>query len=425
MKEDFLHYVWKLQLLTSKKLLSTTKEPIFIINQGQHNFDAGPDFFNAKIKIGNQIWAGNVEIHVKTTDWYVHHHETDKNYDSVILHVVWQNDAEIYRADNTPIPTLVLKDFVSKTVLLNYRQLFSKSGKWINCEKHLSQTDDFVLNNWFEYLFIERLEQKSALITDLLKTSKYDWEAVLFILLAKNFGLKVNGEAFLNMAKATDFNIVRKMGHNKKTLEALLFGQANLLEDTDIEEVYFKELKTDYNYLKVKFRLQTPLVSKPQFFRLRPDNFPTIRLAQLAALYNRHQNLFSQFIEATSVDSVYTLFKINISDFWQSHYTFTSKTVKKRHKSLTNFFIDLLIVNTLIPLQFVYQKYLNKPDAEKTIGLVQQLKPEKNSIINKFNALGLTSKSAYKTQALLQLKNNYCVRNRCLDCKIGSFLITN
>jgi Protein of unknown function (DUF2851) len=424
MKEDFLHYVWKLQLLTSKKLLSSTKEPLFIINQGQQNFEAGPDFFNAKIKIGNQLWVGNIEIHVKATDWYVHHHETDPNYDSVILHVVWENDAEIFRSDNTPITTLVLKNYLPKSVWFNYKRLFSKSETWINCEKHIVQTDSFILDNWLECLFIERLEQKALYISELLNMTKNDWEAVLFILLAKNFGLKVNGESFLNMAKSTDFNIVRKVRTDKTALEALLFGQGHLL-DIDTDNEYFKKLKEVYTYQKIKFSLQTTFVSKVQFFRLRPDNFPTIRLAQLSALYHRYQNLFSQLINIKNIQAVYDLLNIEISDFWQHHYTFTSETTGKRHKKLSKPFIDLLIINTLIPLQFVYQRNIGKLDSEKIIAFIKQLKPEKNSIVDKFKVLGMTSADAFNTQALLQLKNNYCTKNRCLDCKIGTYLIAN
>jgi hypothetical protein len=424
MKEDFLHYVWKLQLLKQGKLFSSRQEPVIILKQGQHNSNEGPDFFNAKIKIGTQLWAGNVEIHVKASDWYVHHHETDKNYDSVILHVVWENDVEIFRSDNTAIPTLVLKEYVSQSVLNNYKTLFYQTDKWLNCEKHIAEVDSFILNNWLERLFIERLEQKALLITALLKETAYDWEAVLFILLAKNFGLKVNGEAFLKMAKSVDFNVVRKVRTNKQDLEALFLGMSRLL-DNDIDVSYYKTLKGQFDYLKVKFKLQPALTSKIQFFRLRPDNFPTIRLAQLAALYYKNHNLFSLLNDAKSSKEIYELFKIEISNFWTTHYTFTSETLGKRHKKLSKSFIDLIIINTIIPLQFVYQKNIGKQDSDKTIGLMQQLKSEKNSIITKFNNLGITSNNAFSTQALLQLKNNYCVKNNCLNCEIGNYLITN
>jgi uncharacterized protein DUF2851 len=424
MKEDFLHYVWQLQLFKVKKLLSSNQEPVIILNKGQYNTNTGPDFFNAKVKIGNQLWAGNVEIHVKASDWYVHHHEIDSNYNSVILHVVWENDAEIFRSDNTVIPTLVLKDYIELFVLNNYRNLLSKKSKWINCEKHIAEVDSFILNNWLERLFIERLEQKALLMTSLLKESAHDWEAVLFVLLAKNFGLKVNGEAFLNMAKSVDFNVVRKVRADKQDLEALFLGMGNLL-DKAVDINYYKTLKTQFDYLKVKFKLAPSLAHKIQFFRLRPDNFPTIRLAQLAALYSKHHNLFSLLIDVKTPEEIYKAFTVAVSDFWTSHYTFTSEKTGRRSKKLSKSFIDLLIINTIVPLQFVYQKHIGKSNSEKIIGLLQQIKPEKNSIITKFKALGLSVENAFKTQALLQLKNNYCAKNNCLQCKIGHNLIAN
>ncbi len=424
MKEDFLHYVWKLQLLNSNALECVSKEPVIVSNQGQQNFNSGPDFFNAKIKIGQQLWAGNVEIHVKASDWYVHHHETDTNYDSVILHVVWVDDAQIFRADNTLLPTLVLKNYVSDSVLNNYRKLLNKTDKWINCENNIVEVDNFTLNNWLERLFIERLEQKSQLITSLLKETAYDWEAVLFVLLAKNFGLKINGEAFLNMTKSFSFNVVRKVRTDKQNLEALFLGMSQLL-DKDEDVNYYKTLKSQFDYLKVKFKLQPSLASKIQFFRLRPDNFPTIRLAQLAALYSKHHNLFSLLINVEKPEEIYKAFSIELSEFWIHHYTFTSEKTGKRSKKLTHSFIDLLIINTIVPLQFVYQKHLGKPTSEKTIGLLEKIKPEKNSIINHFKDLGLPTDNAFKTQSLLQLKNNYCTKNNCLNCKIGHNLIVN
>ena len=422
MKEDFLHYIWKLQLVTHKNLVCTDKKALIVLNQGQHNFDAGPDFFNAKIKIGNQIWAGNVEIHVKASDWYVHNHEVDSNYDAVILHVVWENDAQIFRKDNSVIPTLILKDFVPDAVLQNYRQLLSKSHNWINCENDISSIDDFLFNNWLERLYIERLEQKSALILELLETSKNDWEAVLFILLAKNFGLKVNGDAFLSFAKSIDFNVVRKVRQNQKDLEALLFGCANLLEDV-VDNTYFSELKARYEYQKVKFKLKNTFHKKVQFFRLRPNNFPTIRLAQLAALYYKHHNLFSKINEVKNSKDFYTIFEIVTSDFWQTHYTFSAATKSKRNKKLSKSFIDLLLINTVMPLQFIYHKQHGKDKGDVIIEMMRQLKPEKNTIINHFNSLNIEAKSAFKTQALLQLKNNYCSKNKCVQCAIGNALL--
>ena len=249
-----------------------------VTSVGQHNFNSGPDFFNAKLQIGNQLWAGNVEVHIKSSDWFLHNHEQDKAYDSVILHVVWEHDTDVFRKDNTSIPTLQLRDFTNKAVLNNYEKLFSKNGKWINCENDFALVDDFVLINWLERLYFERLERKLETIKMLLEETKNDWEAVLFIMLAKNFGLKVNGESFYSLAKSIDFSVVRKSQSNLTAIEALLFGQAGMLVD-DLEIAYYLQLQKEYQFLKQKFKLKNNGVLPIQFFRLRPPNFPTIRLS--------------------------------------------------------------------------------------------------------------------------------------------------
>ncbi|HEX9601380.1 MAG TPA: DUF2851 family protein, partial [Mariniflexile sp.] len=354
MQEDFLHYIWKHKKMDLNTLKTTQGEVVSVTSVGQHNFNSGPDFFNAQLKIGNQLWAGNVEIHVKASDWFLHNHEQDKAYDNVILHVVWEHDTEVFRSDNTTIPTLQLKEFTSKDVLNNYEKLFSKNGKWINCENDFASVDGFVLSNWLERLYFERLERKSETIQNLLKETKNDWEAVFFIMLAKNFGLKVNGESFYSIAKAIDFSVVRKSQANQQTLEALLFGQAGLLEQ-DVENAYYLELVDAYQFLKHKFKLENNAVLPLQFFRLRPPNFPTIRLSQLASLYYEHKTLFSNVIEAENLEDFYKLFKVSAASFWNSHYTF-QKTSKTSSKKLTKSFIDLLLINTVLPIKFCYAK---------------------------------------------------------------------
>ena len=247
-KEDFLHYIWKYKLFSTENLITFQNEKVVIESSGEHNFNSGSDFFNAQLKIGNQRWAGNVEIHIKSSDWYVHGHEKDHNYDNTILHVVWQHDVDVYRKDNSVIPTLEIQYYIKKDLLENYAQLFSSQKKWINCENDIHQIDKFQLNNWLDRLYIERLEQKSKHIEQLLINSNNDWEAVLFKMIAKNFGLKVNGDAFFNLANTLDYSIVRKQQHNINSLEALLFGRAHLLTH-DIQDPYFIRLNQEYQYL--------------------------------------------------------------------------------------------------------------------------------------------------------------------------------
>lgn len=421
MQEDFLHYIWQYKKFDISKLTTDAGDLVSVVSVGAYNQNSGPDFFNAQLKIGEQLWAGNVEIHVKSSDWYLHHHETDKNYDNVILHVVWEHDTNIYRKDNSVIPTLELKPYVSKEALNNYEKLFSKSQKWINCEHDFSGIDEFTLNNWLERLYFERLESKSEQINRLLIDSKNDWEAVLFKMLAKNFGLKVNGDAFLSMANSVDFSMVRKLQNNKMALEALFFGQSGLLED-DVQEPYYLNLKQEYQYLLHKFKLSNQGVVPIQFFRLRPPNFPTIRLSQLANLYHQSQNVFSNVIELQSKDAFYDLFSVKASAFWETHYTF-SKASKPSKKMVTKAFIDLLLINTIIPIKFAYANHVGKHIDDAIVTLVQEIASEKNSIVDKFNTLKKVSTSALQSQALLQLKNNYCDKNKCLQCAIGSEIL--
>ncbi len=421
MQEDFLHYIWRYKKFELSNLKTTDNETISIVSFGSYNQNSGPDFFNAQLKIANQLWAGNVEVHVKSSDWFLHNHEVDSNYDNVILHVVWEHDTNVFRKDNSSIPTLELKNYVFKDALNNYEKLFLKSEKWINCEQDFSKVDDFIVNNWLERLYFERLERKSENIKQLLVDSKNDWEAVLFKMLFKNFGLKVNGEAFLSVTNSFDFSIVRKLQSNQTTLEALFFGQSGLLED-DIQDAYYLKLVSEYEFLKQKFKLSNQNVLPIQFFRLRPPNFPTIRLSQLASLYNKNQNLFSKIIDIKTIKDFYNLFSVETSLFWESHYTF-NKVSKSSKKQISKSFIDLLLINTIIPIKFSYALHLGKQIDDDIVKLVQEIAAEKNGIIEKFESLKPISSTALQSQALIQLKNEYCNKNKCLQCAIGSAIL--
>jgi hypothetical protein len=422
MKEDFLHYLWKFKKFDTLNLKTSNQEEIIISNVGQYLELAGPDFFNAQITIGNQKWAGNVEIHVKSSDWYVHHHEKDASYENVILHVVWEHDSEIYRSNNTEIPVLELKNYVSTEIVNNYRKLLSPKS-WIFCEKQLKELPQFTIANWQERLFFERLERKAKPIINLLETTSNDWEAVLFCLLAKNFGLNTNGEIFLKIAQSIPFSVIRKECFEVENLEALLFGFAGLL-DTEKEDAYFKDLKFRYFYLLHKYQIEKSCVELVQFFKHRPDNFPTIRLSQLANLYHKQQNLFSKINDLNSLEAIYEIFGVSVASYWQTHYQFDKESPKKK-KVLTKSFIDLIVLNTVIPLQFAYAKSKGEEISEDLISILNDMEPEKNSIMEKFSSFGLKSKNAFETQSLLQLKNEYCNKNKCLDCAIGTELLKN
>ena len=420
MKEDFLHYLWKFKKFDISSLKTSNGEDITIVNVGQYLQLAGPDFFNAQITIGNQKWAGNVEIHIKSSDWYIHHHERDEAYDSVILHVVWEHDTEVFRKNNTEIPVLELKNYVSKETLEKYQSLLTPKS-WIYCEKQLEAINEFTVNNWKERLFFERLERKSINIQELLVQTNQDWEAVLFCLLAKNFGLNTNGELFLKIAQSIPFSVFRKESFELENIEALLFGKAGLL-NIEKEDTYYKNLHTRFNYLQHKFQLEQSVFEPVQFFKHRPDNFPTIRLSQLANVYHSQHNLFSKVINANSIESIYDFFRVSVSNYWQNHYQFDKESPKK-NKMLSKSFIDLIIINTIIPIQFAYAKSQGKDISEDLIRLMQNVAPESNTIIQKFSSFGVKSKNAFDTQSLLQLKNEYCNKSKCLDCAIGIELL--
>ncbi|AXG70116.1 hypothetical protein KORDIASMS9_02345 [Kordia sp. SMS9] len=421
-REDFLYYVWKFGKLHLQPLETTQKEPIEIINLGTHNQHAGPDFFNARLRIGRQLWAGNVEMHVNAADWFVHNHENDANYDNVILHVVWNHDIDIHRKDNSVIPTLVLKNYSDAALLQRYQHLLNTPKQWISCENKFPVLHHFELENWLERVYLERLEAKAVDIEKLVKETKYDWEAVLFRLLAKGFGLKLNSDAFYEAACLVDFSLIRKLGASQFSLEAFLFGIFGLLSQEVTQENYDSLLRQEYVYLCRKYEHTKKANIPLQFFRTRPANFPTIRASQLATLYHQRSHLFSKLIATTSLNVLYKLLQVETSTFWQTHYTF-EKQSPKRIKKVSKTFIDVLLINSILPLKYCYEKYLGKPDVESLLSLLRAISPEKNAIIQKFNTKKIDIENALHTQALLQLKKSYCDQQKCLECAIGNRIV--
>ncbi|MCM4153889.1 DUF2851 domain-containing protein [Arenibacter sp. N53] len=423
MREDLLHFIWKYKKLQMENLKGSKKEAIQILDVGSHNLLSGPDFFNAKIKIDQQLWAGTVEMHIRSSDWYAHNHEMDPNYHNVILHVVWEDDCDVFRSNNTVIPTLVLKDYISSSILLEYQKLFyHKESSLINCSNDIGDIDDFVLHNWLEVLYFERLEKKTDLVAQLLMESKNDWERVFFILLSKNFGLKINGETFFEIARRLPFPMVRKIQHNALQLESTLYGLAGLLEEDIVGDGYYESLKSEFDFLKAKYDLLDGPWQKPEFFKLRPSNFPTIRLSQVANLYSKHQNLFSKVIGAQSAGEIYKVFNVSASEYWDSHYTF-GKISKKYGTKLSKKFVDLLIINTILPVKLSYAKHMGRDVNDEIINIISGISPESNSIISKFRMLKLQFPSAKESQAVLQLYNEYCTKNKCLHCAVGHQLL--
>lgn len=420
MQEDFLHHIWQYGKFAYTQLFTVQGETLQILHPGQYLQQAGPDFFNAQLRIGHQQWAGNVEIHHKSSDWYLHHHQNDPAYHNVILHVVWEHDTEVFRKNNSEIPVLELKNYVDKELLGNYLSLTAFKS-WIYCEKNLAETNAFVFKNWQERLFFERLERKAMPIQDRLHQNENDWEATLFCFLTKNFGLNTNGDSFFSIADSIPFSVIRKEKFEVENLEALFFGRAGLLTE-DKQDVYYTDLQSRWQYLTEKYQLKSSFVEPPHFFKLRPDNFPTIRLAQLAQLYHQRDNLFSILTTVETVAEMYAVFDVKVSEYWQTHYQFDKESPKKR-KVLTSSFIDLLIINSIVPLRFVYAKHLGKEVAEELMGFLEAIAPEKNTIVDKFSGFGIAAENAFDSQTLLQLKNEYCNHKKCLQCGIGIELL--
>lgn len=421
MKEDFLHYVWKYKLFDTSNLLTTNNEAITIINSGMHNTDAGPDFFNGKIQIGDTVWAGNIEIHIDSSDWLAHQHQHDKAYENVVLHVVFNDDKVIYDANNNPIPTLELKHLVSDKLIAK-NQYLQNSKDWIPCQNQIAGVDDFTVKTWLNRLAVERLERKSEEIQITLQQNKNDWEQTFYQYLFKYFGLKVNALPFEQLAKNTSVKIAEK--HNQLiSIEALYYGQAGYLEE-NINDEYYLRLQKEYQFLKAKFSLNPIDKSLWKLLRLRPANFPTIRISQLANLLNQQTRLFAKVLEINTVKELEQLFKTTTSAYWKNHYQFGVEAEKSSTKKVGKTLINTLIINVVVPFLFVYGK--QKQDEklmDKALQFLESIKSESNSIISKWEELNVISSNAMHSQALLELKNNYCSQKKCLNCNIGSKIL--
>ncbi|MAO08167.1 MAG: hypothetical protein CL596_05590 [Alteromonas sp.] len=421
MKEDFLHYLWKFQKFSTGNLHTVEGEPLRILDTGVHNFNEGPDFQMAQVEIDNQKWAGNVEIHINSSDWFAHGHEKDTNYDNVILHVVWEHDAKVPRKDASFIPTIELKDKICLDTIQRYYQLISSEKKFIPSEAQFAEIPNDIFENWLHQMFLERLELKADSVFEELKHTSNNWEAVLFRMLCKNFGLKLNGPSFLSIAKSFDYSIVRKCGDNTLKLEAILYGQAGFL-DQDISSQYYELLQDSYAYAKIMYGISNEGVLPSKFFRLRPPNFPTLRLSQFAVLWTHKKFLFSKLMDAKTKEDYYDIFEVAASEYWDIHYNFGVES-NKRKKSLTKNFMDLLIINTVIPLKFTYMKYMGEVVLDELTQLALSIKAEKNTIISKFKELRDFDDTAWHSQALLHLKSNYCTPFKCLQCEIGNYIL--
>jgi len=417
MREDLLYFVWKASYFAFNGQATSEGEPLEVIHPGEFNCDSGPDFFNAKIKIGSTIWAGNVEMHIRSSDWYNHNHQADSAFDNVILHIVVNDDKPAVNSKGRVIPTITTKypDALEWSLMR-----LTGSGKWIPCEENFSTFDSFSKRMWLEGLLIERLEQKTKYVLDSVDEAQGSWEEAFYQSVARSFGLKANALPFELLAKSAPLKVLAKHKDNLFQIEAILFGQSGLLADIGKTDDYAISLYKEYQYLKHKFNL-TPIQGHLwKFLRMRPTAFPTIRIAQFANLVHRSASLFSKVIEINDIKEIVSLFHVDTSEYWKSHYTL-SKESKSIKKGIGKDTLSIIAINSLVPFIFAYGvSRSNSSLKDKAIKLLGAIKPESNSITKGFDGLGLKAESAYETQAMIQLKTYYCDSKKCLYCHLGA-----
>lgn len=420
MKEDLLQYIWQFQYFNNSELYTSSGEAIRIISTGTHNTNQGTDFVNAKIKIGKTIWAGNVEVHINSSDWDMHHHSGDPNYDNVILHVVWNENAIVKDRVGNSLHTLELKSRVPKLLLERYKMLM-ESSQFIPCESQLQQVNELTMANWKQRLVAERLIKKSANILAILKETNSHWEETFWWLVAANFGLKVNNDLFQQVAKMLPVSILAKHKNRIQQVEALLFGTTGLLEK-EFQEKYPQMLQKEFLFYQKKYKLKI-IDGELSFLRMRPANFPTIRLAQLAMLIHESEHLFSKIKSSSSLKDVKKMLQVSANDYWHYHYTF-DETSDYKVKTLGKQMIDNIIINTIIPVLFTYGLHHNEQVyKDRAIKWLEEISAEKNSITSGFEKLNFSNKSAFDSQSFIQLKNEYCNKKLCLHCAIGNSLL--
>lgn len=420
--EAFLHYIWKLNLYYQQELYTVAGEPLEVCHQGYHNHHAGPDFSNARIRIGNTLWAGQVEIHKRSSDWLVHQHQHDPAYNNTILHVVYEYDQPIYRASGEEIATLVLRGRIPPRYLQRYERLLH-SRTWIPCEAQMSPILSQNCQLWLDRLAIERLQDKTVGIEQQLELNHYHWEQTFYQFLARSFGMQQNAAPFEALALSLPLKVLAKHKQDLFQLEALLLGQAGLLQTATGQEKQVDDWLKEYQFLAKKYQLQALQASSWKFGRMRPANFPTLRLAQFAVLIHQSSHLFSKVILEQDVEQLKALFEVELQGYWQNHYRLGESSVNRK-KSLGKSTIDLILINTIAPFLLAYGRHKGETDfTERALELLQAVSPEKNAVVEHWKALKVKARSALETQALLQLKTKYCDKKRCLDCHFGHQLL--
>lgn len=419
MKEDFLHYVWRFKQFEFLNLRTTDGQEVKIENVGIYNTNEGPDFLEATLSLDNTKWVGSVEMHLNASDWNKHKHAENVAYNNVILHVVWSEDMKIKDTQGNIIPCLILSDKVDLSLQDRYLKLLN-SQLWVPCQENLPHINEIKVKSWIERLMIDRLEEKTVSLRVTLDSIENNWEQLLFILIAKNLGLKPNATQLETVAASINVEVLFKHSYDAQQIEAILFGQSGLLNHSQKDE-YPASLNKEYTFLLKKYQLKKPAFINWKLLRLRPSNFPTLRISQLASIYSSNNLMFDKLLTG-SLSEIQNLFKyISASQYWDDHYLFDKQSESKKKKTLGKSRINILLINVVVPIIFLYGKTRGESKyIDKSLALLEVLPPEKNKIITNWNKLGLKSDSAFDSQALIHLKTRFCTKQKCLQCSIGN-----
>lgn len=418
--ERLLQFIWQFQYFQKSSLTTTAGEPLTILQPGLLNTNQGPDFLNARIRIGNTLWAGNIELHVRASDWHVHAHTGDAHYANVVLHVVWEQDALVTDAQGQALPALELRPLVPALLLQRYN-LLMQSQDFVPCASQLPVLSAIAWLSWKERLAAERLQRRAQHILDMLQSQQNHWDEVFWWLLARNFGIRVNSESFELIARSLPVNVLARHKRQIHQLEALLIGQAGMLEE-HFSEDYPLLLQREYAYLRRKYQL-LPVKQTPSFLRMRPANFPTIRLAQLAMLIHQSVHLFSHIRDTQKLADVQHLFRVTANDYWHYHYRFEEPAVYQP-KKLGDGMIDNIIINTITPVLFAYALFTqDEALKQRAVQWLAQVTPEQNHVTSQWKSFSVTNYNAMDSQALLELKTRYCDQRLCLRCAVGNQLL--
>jgi len=426
MNEAFLSFIWKFRLY-NPQLISTSGESITVIATGEPHTNSGPDFFNARIQIGSTLWAGNVEIHTRASDWYRHSHQLDDAYTNVILHVVYEADADIILNDQRVVATLEIKRFLKPEVHIQYFEL-THSAYPIPCSQSIAEVPEITMRAWLDRMLVERLEQRADTIQEALRVSGNDYEQAFYQVLAGGFGFHINTLPFTMLSRILPYKLLRKHSGDIHVCEALVYGQAGMLNELSeeiIEDAYYRELKSHYKFLSGKYKLLPLETHLWKFLRMRPVNFPTIRLSQFTELITTLPTLFGSFLDTSSANDCLALLNVKASVYWDTHYVFGKPTPGKQ-KRMGRESAAVLIINTVAPFLFMYGKWLGEEaHCRKALNLITSLPAENNRIIQEWKRAGLNCSSAYDTQAAIGLYKNYCIKKNCLICSIGTAILKN